>query len=89
MWPAGLGFGDVRLGALVGLVCGWVTWEPGWPAWAAGLTATLQAAWFGGCLGLVVGVALLVVRRRNQPFAFGPCIALAGAAVVLAQGPLT
>jgi len=89
VWPAGLGFGDVRLGALVGLMCGWVTWEPGWPAWAAGLTATLQAAWFGGCLGLVVGVVLLVVRRRSQPFAFGPCIALAGAAVVLAQGPLT
>lgn len=89
VWPAGLGFGDVRLGALVGLTCGWVSWEPGWPAWAAGLTATLQAAWFGGCLGLVVGMALLVVRRRNQPFAFGPCIALAGAAVVLFQGPLT
>jgi leader peptidase (prepilin peptidase)/N-methyltransferase len=88
VWPAGLGFGDVRLAALVGLVTGWVAWDARWPAYAAA-AAVMQGAFLAGVAGLVVGVALLVARRASRPFAFGPCIALGGAVTVMLHGPLT
>lgn len=88
VWRGGLGFGDVRLATIVGLVAGWLAWDPRWPAYAAA-AVVVQAAFVAACAGVVVGVALLVVRRASRPFAFGPCIALGGAYAVLAQGPLS
>jgi leader peptidase (prepilin peptidase) / N-methyltransferase len=88
LWRGGLGFGDVRLATVVGLVAGWLAWDPRWPAYAAA-AVVVQAAFVAACAGVVVGVALLVVRRASRPFAFGPCIALGGAYVVLVHGPLT
>lgn len=87
LWRAGLGFGDVRLATLVGLVAGWLAWDPRWPAYAA-VAVVVQAAFVAACAGVVLGVALLIVRRASRPFAFGPCIALGGAVAVLVQGPL-
>jgi leader peptidase (prepilin peptidase)/N-methyltransferase len=77
--PAGLGFGDVKLLGLIGLVLGWVGWE------------TLATAVFLGLLtGALIAVALLATRRAGWRTAlpFGPPL-LVGAALALAlHGPL-
>lgn len=71
---AGMGFGDVRLAAPVGLVLGWV----GWGALALGV-------WIGFIAFSVPAVGLALVRRDRtmlqQSFPFGPFMvvgALAG-----------
>jgi leader peptidase (prepilin peptidase)/N-methyltransferase len=66
----GFGFGDVRLGALVGLAAGWA----GSPADAVLLAAL--ALGVACASGLVVGlVALLASGTCRIRFAFGPCLA--------------
>ncbi len=74
-WFPGLGFGDVKLLALVGAVVG-----------PSGVLETLVAA---SLAGLVLGVGwALVTRRWNAPFGFGPAIAAGALVVILAPGEL-
>jgi leader peptidase (prepilin peptidase)/N-methyltransferase len=85
MWlisPRLLGFGDVRLGVLIGLVVGWVGWSEAEPVLDP-LGAVVQALLAAGVLGSLVGLVLLVVRRRNQPFPFGPWLSLGGVLAIL------
>jgi leader peptidase (prepilin peptidase)/N-methyltransferase len=72
----GLGFGDVKLLGLLGLVLGWF----GWPAVAAGVL-------FGLVVGALVALALLVTRRadRRSAIPFGPAL-IAGGVLALALG---
>jgi len=68
-WFPGLGFGDVKLLAMIGSFVG-----------PAGVVETLLAA---SITGLVIGVgSALVTRRWNSPFGFGPALA-AGALLVI------
>jgi leader peptidase (prepilin peptidase)/N-methyltransferase len=83
--PAMLGFGDVRLGTLIGAVVGWLAWMPDRPV-EAPVTGVLGAAFLGSLAGTVAGLVLLAARRQNRPFPFGPAMALG--AVVAALGPL-
>ncbi len=76
--PAGLGYGDVRLGALLGLVLGHL----GWPQLVVGL--------YSGFLLLAVPGALVALLRRDRSFLkaqlpFGPFLA-AGALVGVVAG---
>lgn len=74
--PAGLGFGDVKLAVLLGMVTTWF----GWPVlWAAALLPFL--------LGGMVAAFLLISRRadRKTAIAFGPYMLL-GAVVALTAG---
>lgn len=75
---AGMGFGDVRLAAPVGLVLGWV----GWGALAIGL-------WVGFVAFAVPAVGLAIVRRDRsmlkKSFPFGPFMVI-GALVGLVWG---
>lgn len=80
--PAMLGFGDVRLGALIGTVVGWLAWAPDQPV-EGPLVAVLRAAFVAGLVGSVAGTVLLVVRRQNRPFPFGPAMAVGAAVAVL------
>jgi leader peptidase (prepilin peptidase)/N-methyltransferase len=76
--PAGLGLGDVKLLALLGLVLGWV----GWGVLLAGI-------FLGLVVGSLVSVVLLLTRRAGWRTAlpFGPPL-LTGAVLALAvQGP--
>jgi len=82
--PHMLGFGDVRLGTLIGLVVGWVGWTAADPVLDP-LSRVVQALFLAGVVGSLLGFALLAVRRRNQTYPFGPCLALGGVlAIVLA-----
>jgi leader peptidase (prepilin peptidase)/N-methyltransferase len=77
--PAGLGFGDVKLLGMLGLVLGWVGWE-----------ALLTGVFLGLVVGALAAVTLLATRRVGWRTAlpFGPLL-LVGAALALAlHGPL-
>jgi leader peptidase (prepilin peptidase)/N-methyltransferase len=82
--PRMLGLGDVRLATVAGLVVGWLAWTPEHPVLGP-VEDALDAALLGGFIGALVGVALLVMRRRNDPFPFGPSLALGAAVVILAS----
>jgi prepilin signal peptidase PulO-like enzyme (type II secretory pathway) len=81
--PRMLGFGDVRLAAVVGVATGWFGWTSDLPVLGA-LQAALDAGLLAGLIGTVAGLVLLVARGRNRPFPFGPAIAAGGLVVVLA-----
>lgn len=73
----GMGMGDVKLAALLGLWVGWI--EP---------LLVLYALIAASVIGLVVGVGILVVRRASKPYPFGPWLALGAVVVILASGPI-
>lgn len=68
--PRGMGFGDVKFAALLGLMVGWQ---------ASGLSdLVLLVLWlflFGFATGTVGGLMFMVLRGRNTPFPFGPFLA--------------
>jgi len=82
--PRMLGFGDVRLATVAGLVVGWLAWTPEHPVLGP-MEDAIDAALFGGFIGALVGIVLLAMRRRNDPFPFGPSLAVGAALVILAS----
>ena len=76
VYPAGMGFGDVKLAGVLGLYLGWL-------GWAEVLTGAFLGFLFGG----VVGGALVLARRagRRSMIPFGPFM-LAGALVAILWG---
>jgi leader peptidase (prepilin peptidase) / N-methyltransferase len=73
-WFPGLGFGDVKLLAMIGAFVG-----PG------GVVETLLAA---SIAGLALGLAsALVTRRWDSPFGFGPALAVGALLVILVPHP--
>ncbi|MEM9132050.1 MAG: A24 family peptidase [Actinomycetota bacterium] len=81
-----MGFGDVKLSLLLGLFVGWL--QPGLlTATRLVLYALLLAALGGG----LVGLAANAIRRRRGEIPFGPALAAASIAVIVAspvlQGP--
>ncbi len=81
--PAMLGFGDVRLGTLIGLVVGWAGWTAAEPVLDP-IARVVQAVFVAGIVGSLLGFALLAVRRANHAYPFGPCLALGAIATLLA-----
>lgn len=71
-FTGGMGFGDVKLGGLLALVCGLEN----------GYAAALGALILPMILGGVVALPLLFMGRRKQEFAFGPYM-VAGAFLIL------
>jgi leader peptidase (prepilin peptidase)/N-methyltransferase len=76
-YPAGMGFGDVKLSGVIGLYTAWL----GWAAWAVGL-------FLGFFLGGLFGIALIAVRKggRKTAVPFGPFMLL-GALMGILFGP--
>ena len=80
--PRGMGFGDVKLAAVMGLYVGWLG-----TSYTESLALVLWAMLIGFATGSVFGFVMLVRRKRNRPFPFGPFLALGTvAAVLLSQG---
>lgn len=75
--PAGMGMGDVKLAAVLGLFGGW-----------AGASAWLGTLLGGFLLGGLAGVVVLLVRRgsRTSTFPFGPGMLLAAFASFVLLG---
>ena len=78
IYPAGIGWGDVKLSGLLGLYLGWIS--------PAALFIGLAA---GFVLAAVVGAGLIVAGKatRKSQLAFGPFM-LAGAIAVIAASSL-
>ena len=78
-YPAGMGFGDVKLSGVLGLHLGWL----GWDIWAVGLVAGFLG---GGAFGVV----LLALGRagRKTAIPFGPFMIAGTLLAVLVGGPV-
>jgi leader peptidase (prepilin peptidase) / N-methyltransferase len=77
--PSAFGFGDVKLGAILGAYLGWI----GWPWVYYGVFA-------GFLIGSLAGLALIALGRagRKTPIPFGPAL-IVGALAVLAIASTT
>jgi leader peptidase (prepilin peptidase) / N-methyltransferase len=75
-YPAGMGFGDVKLAGVLGLYLGWFGWQ-----------YALIGTFLAFLVGAVVGVALMASGRatRKTAIPFGPYM-LIGAFLALAAG---
>lgn len=73
-WRGWMGIGDVKLALLIGLV--------------SGPLLTVIGLWLGFVSGGLVAIALVLLgrKRRRDTLAFGPYLALGGAAILVA-GP--
>jgi leader peptidase (prepilin peptidase)/N-methyltransferase len=79
IYPAGMGFGDVKLAGLLGGMLAYLSWS-----------TLVVGAFFGFLLGAVAGIALMAVKRagRKTAIPFGPWM-IAGAMVAFfAADPL-
>ena len=78
VYPAGIGWGDVKLSGLLGLYLGWI----GPPALVLGVAG-------GFVLAAVAGVGLIVAGRatRRSQIAFGPFMLAGAIAVIVSLGP--
>jgi leader peptidase (prepilin peptidase)/N-methyltransferase len=76
VYPAGMGFGDVKLAGLLGLYLGWLGWAE-----------VISGGFLGFLFGGVIGGALMAVGRagRKSKIPFGPFM-LAGALVAILWG---
>jgi leader peptidase (prepilin peptidase)/N-methyltransferase len=79
--PRGMGFGDVKLGAVLGLGLGWL---------APSATAVITLVFAGAVLGMVLGVVVGLLYRAGWrgTFPLGPALALGAVIVMLASESL-
>ena len=77
--PRGMGFGDVRLSAVLGMYLGWIDLE-----------LVLLGMLLGFLLGAVIGLGLVVTRIRGRKDAvpFGPFLAAGATVAILASAPI-
>ena len=77
-WPAGMGWGDVKLAGVIGILLGWLGWE----ALAVGSIAAFL-------LGGIVGIALLLAGRGPKAqVPFGPWMLVGAWIGILAGAPI-
>ena len=79
VYPDGMGFGDVKLALLCGLVLGWF-----------GLAEVVVGMYGGFVLGAVIGVFVMAQQKggRKTAIPFGPFMAAGTMLTVLVGGPL-
>lgn len=77
--PRGMGFGDVRLAAVLGLYLGWID-----------LKLVMLGMLFGFLLGAVIGIALVATKLRSRKDAvpFAPFLAAGATIAILFSEPL-
>jgi prepilin signal peptidase PulO-like enzyme (type II secretory pathway) len=76
--PSGMGFGDVKLAALMGLSLGWLA-----TSYGSAVYLVLIALIIGCVLGIVFGLVWRMVQHNGRHFPFGPALALGFIYVVL------
>ena len=86
VYPKGMGFGDVKLAILLGLVLGWFGWSDEFP-----VLGPVQLVIFGMIAGMIAGIlcgVLLPMIRRGRVFPLGPGLAVGTVLVVLQASEL-
>ena len=79
IYPAGMGFGDVKLAGVLGLYLAWLGWSE-----------LVVGAFLGFLLGGVVGLVLMLTRRagRKSQLPFGPYMLVGALLAILWGGAL-
>lgn len=79
IYPSGMGFGDVKLAGVLGLVLGWLGWG-----------VLVVGGFLGFLLGAVLGGVLMAVRKagRKSKIPFGPFMLLGALLAILWGGQL-
>ncbi len=77
-YPRGMGFGDVKLAALMGLSLGWLG-----ASYFDAVYLVLIALMIGCVLGIVFGLAWRLLRREGGAFPFGPALVVGAIYVIL------
>jgi leader peptidase (prepilin peptidase)/N-methyltransferase len=80
IYPAGMGFGDVKLAGVLGLYLGWLGWGE-----------LVIGGFLGFLLGGVVGMGLMVMRKagRKSAIPFGPFMLIGALLAIVVAVPLT
>jgi leader peptidase (prepilin peptidase) / N-methyltransferase len=75
IYPAGMGFGDVKLAGVVGLYLGWLGWAE-----------VIIGGFFGFVIGALAGLGLMAAGRatRKSALPFGPAMLLGALIAVIA-----
>jgi len=87
--PRGMGFGDVKLALLLGMVLGWTgaVSDVNGVLTESGLIDSFRLILYGGLvgsvLGSVVGLGVIAARGRRAHFPFGPSLCIGTLLVVL------
>lgn len=76
--PRGMGFGDVKLGLMLGLFTGWLAGNLAQAPYLA-----VISMFFGGLIGVVMGFVVALSRGRKAAFPFGPALCAGAYFVVL------
>jgi leader peptidase (prepilin peptidase)/N-methyltransferase len=78
-YPTGMGFGDVKLAGLLGMLLGFLSWQ-----------ALIVGAFAAFLIGGLVGIAVLIARRgtRKTAIPFGPFMITAALLAVFFASPL-
>ena len=79
VYPAGMGFGDVKLAGVLGLYLGWVGWS-----------AVVVGTFLGFLLGAVLSIVLMAVSKagRKSKIPFGPFMLLGAGLAFVVGAPL-
>jgi leader peptidase (prepilin peptidase) / N-methyltransferase len=79
VYPAGMGFGDVKLAGVLGIYLGWLGWAE-----------VVTGAFLGFLLGGVVGMSLMATRKagRKSQIPFGPFMLVGALIAILSGGAL-
>ena len=88
IYPAGMGFGDVKLALVMGLYLGWLGWDPDFPV-AGPVRLVLYALMLGCLIGVVFGLVMRAITKERGAFPFGPALAIGCFVVVLFAPDLT
>ena len=88
IYPAGMGFGDVKLALVMGLYLGWLGWDPDFPV-AGPVRLVLYALMLGCLIGVVFGLIMRAITKERGAFPFGPALAVGCFVVVLFAPDLT
>jgi prepilin signal peptidase PulO-like enzyme (type II secretory pathway) len=76
--PRGMGFGDVKLAAVMGLYVGWLA-----PSVIGAISLTLYAMMIGFLIGSLAGLVVFAFRRKSRAIPFGPFLAFGTVVVII------